>query len=100
LGFGGNWGSDLSFGGFDGVPEEHGDSEGADATRDGGEPAGDFVYGIEINVADGLFFAGGVFDSGDADIDDDGAGFDHIGFDEAGDAGGGDEDVGFFGEGG
>lgn len=73
------------------VGEEHGDGHGADAAGYGSDVGGDFRDIVEVDVA-GQRVRGGR--AADADIDDDGAGFDHIGLDEVGVAEGSDEDVG------
>ncbi len=53
-----------------------------------------FEGNAEGHVADGLGLAVGAFDAADANVNHDGAGFDHFGGDQARDARGGDEDVG------
>jgi hypothetical protein len=82
--------------GSDGVEEEHGDGHGADAAGDGGDEGRFFFYVFEIDVAnepESRFF-GGVIDAINADIDNDGAGFNHVGGDGIERAGGGDDDIG------
>ncbi len=86
------------FGGAEGVSEEHGDGHGADAAGDGGDAGGDFGDFFEVDVADGFFgdLAEGVGDSDavDADVDDDGTGFDVVGSQQVWLADGDDDDVG------
>ena len=88
-------------GGSGDVVEEHGDGHGADASGDGGDGGGDLLDGFEIYVSDESVasFSCGVVDSIDSDVDDGGAGLDHVGGDGVGPTGCGDQDVGGLGDG-
>ena len=87
---------------MEGVFHEHGNGHGADAAGDGGNGGGvggGFVEGDVAGEAEaGLF--GGIRYAVDANVDDDGSGFDPFTTDHFGAADGGDENVGAAADGG
>src|ERR1700734_2126395 len=71
------------------------DGHRADAAGYGGDVAafGGYLGEVDITFESESAFFGGVGDAGDADIDDDSAGFDHRGIDKFGSAESGDDDI-------
>lgn len=80
----------------EGVEHEHTDGHGTDTAGDGSDGTSNGGYAVKVDIAREAEAggAGGIGHAGGADIDDGGAGLDHIGRDVAGAADGGDEDVG------
>ncbi len=86
--------------GFYGVAHEHGDGHGTDSSGNGCDLGGfgsDIIVVYITNEAEAAF-AGGVFDSVNAYVNDDGSRFDHVFGDESGFSNRGDEDVGLTGD--